>query len=76
VGHLKLLINDQTIPGIMSKMPHADWKQWATNCPEWMREEIENAFERIVGQKRTDPLKVAAAEEPTGWEIEGTNQRN
>jgi hypothetical protein len=55
----------------MSKMPHADWKRWATNCPEWMREEIKNAYERIVGQKRTDPLKVAAAE-TTGWELGGT----
>jgi hypothetical protein len=29
VGHLKLLSNIQTIPSIMGKMPHSDWKQWA-----------------------------------------------
>jgi hypothetical protein len=29
VGHLKLLIKNQTIPSIMGKMPHTDWKQWA-----------------------------------------------
>ncbi len=29
VGHLKMLINTQTLPSIMGKMPAADWKQWA-----------------------------------------------
>ncbi len=27
VGHLKLLINSQTFPNIIGKMPHTDWKQ-------------------------------------------------
>jgi hypothetical protein len=27
VGHLKLLSTNQTIPSIMGKMPHTDWKQ-------------------------------------------------
>jgi hypothetical protein len=33
VGHIGLLINDQTIPKIMGKMPFTDWKEWATRCP-------------------------------------------
>jgi hypothetical protein len=37
VGHLKLLINDQTIPNIMGKMPHTNWKQWAISRPEYCR---------------------------------------
>jgi hypothetical protein len=51
MGHLKLLINNQTIPNIMGKMPHTDGKQWATSRPEWMQVEIEEAFERFVEQK-------------------------
>jgi hypothetical protein len=30
IGRLDLLVNDQTVPRIMSKMPYADWKEWAT----------------------------------------------
>jgi hypothetical protein len=29
VGNLKLLVNDQTIPNIIWKMPQTDWKHWA-----------------------------------------------
>jgi hypothetical protein len=34
IGRLGLLINDQTIPKIMSKMPYTDWKEWATKRPD------------------------------------------
>jgi hypothetical protein len=27
IGRIELLINDQTIPRIMGKMPHIDWKE-------------------------------------------------
>ncbi len=33
MGRLGLLINDQTVPKIMSKMPYIDWKGWATRRP-------------------------------------------
>jgi hypothetical protein len=33
IGRLDLLINDQTVPRIMGKMPYADWKEWATQRP-------------------------------------------
>ncbi len=46
--HLKLLINDETIPLIMQRTPHADWKEWATNCPEWIHKNVEDAFQRFV----------------------------
>ncbi len=29
IGRLDLLVNDQTMPRIMGKMPYADWKEWA-----------------------------------------------
>jgi hypothetical protein len=34
IGRLGLLINDQTVPTIVGKMPYADWKEWATRRPE------------------------------------------
>jgi hypothetical protein len=34
VGHFKLLINDWTIPNIMGKIFHIDWKQWVISCPK------------------------------------------
>ncbi len=43
-GLLNRLINDQTLPGILAKMPPADWRQWAKERPAWMREAIEEAF--------------------------------
>ncbi len=46
IGRLGLLINDQTIPRIMGKMPYTDWKEWATKRPEWMQEDLGPMFER------------------------------
>ncbi len=37
VGHLKLLVNEQTLPSIMGKMLAADWKQWAVGRPLLLR---------------------------------------
>jgi hypothetical protein len=66
IGRLSLLINDQTIPRIMGKMPYADWKEWATKRPEWMREDLGPTFEKFVERKWQDALNVAAAE-PQPW---------
>jgi hypothetical protein len=60
------LINDQTLPGILAKMPPTDWRQWAKERPTWMREAIEEAFWNFVDQKWRDALNVAAAE-PPAW---------
>ncbi len=38
IKRLDLLVNDQTVPKIMGKMPFADWREWATKRPEWTRE--------------------------------------
>jgi hypothetical protein len=65
-GQLNRLINDQTLPGILAKMPPADWRQWAKERPAWMREAIEEAFWNFVDQKWRDALNVAAAE-PPAW---------
>jgi hypothetical protein len=65
-GLLHRLINDQTLPSILAKMPPNDWRQWAKERPTWMREAIEEAFWSFVDQKWRDALNVAAAE-PTGW---------
>jgi hypothetical protein len=66
IGRLGLLINDQTVPRIMSKMPYADWKEWATKRPDWMQQDMAATFERFVERKWQDALNVAAAE-PASW---------
>ncbi len=66
MGRIGLLINDQTIPKIMSKMPYTDWKEWATRRPDWMQQDVATAFEGFVERKWQDALNVAAAE-PASW---------
>jgi hypothetical protein len=65
-GLLGRLINDQTLPGVLAKMPPTDWRQRAKERPVWMREAIEEAFWNFVDQKWRDALNVAAAE-PPAW---------
>jgi hypothetical protein len=65
-GLLGRLINDQTLPGILARMPPTDWRQWARERPNWMREATEEAFWNFVDQKWRDALNVAAAE-PPAW---------
>jgi hypothetical protein len=65
-GLLGRLINNQTLPAILAKMPPADWRQWAKERPAWIRESIEEAFWSFVDQKWRDALNVAAAE-PSSW---------
>jgi hypothetical protein len=60
------LINDQTLPNILSRMPPMDWRQWARERPNWIRENPEEAFWSFVDQKWKDALNVAAAE-PSAW---------
>jgi hypothetical protein len=69
IGRLSLLINDQTIPKIMGKMPYTDWKEWATKRPEWLQKDLGPAFEGFVEQKWQDASNVAAAE-PQPWGAE------
>jgi hypothetical protein len=63
-GMLGRLINDQTLSNILSRMPPMDWRQWARERPNWMRETTEEAFWNFVDQKWRDALNVAAAEPP------------
>jgi hypothetical protein len=70
MGRIGLLINDQTIPKIMGKMPHTDWREWATRRPDWMQEDVFTAFEGFVEKKWQDALNVAAAE-PASWRGDG-----
>jgi hypothetical protein len=72
-GLLNRLINDQTLPSILAKMPPADWRQWAKERPAWMREAIEEAFWNFVDQKWRDALNVAAAE-PPAWGTGGSGR--
>ncbi len=69
-GLLSLLINDQTLPSILAKMPPSEWRQWAREWPTWMREAIEEAFWNFMDQKWKDALNVAAAEPPS-WGSSG-----
>jgi hypothetical protein len=66
IGRTELLINDQTIPRIMGKMPHIDWKEWATRRPDWMGQDVTTAFETFIERKWLDALNIAAAELPHG----------
>ncbi len=66
VGRIELLINDQTIPKIMGKMPYTDWREWATRRPDWLQQDVTTAFEGFVERKWQDALNVAAAE-PAAW---------
>jgi hypothetical protein len=65
-GLLHRLINNQTLPGILAKMPMGNWKQWAKERPVWIGGVMEDAFWTFVDQKWRDALNIAAAE-PTGW---------
>ncbi len=70
IGRVELLINNQTIPRIMGKMPHVDWKEWATKRPDWMRQDATSAFETFIERKWLDALNIAAAE-PAPWKGDG-----
>jgi hypothetical protein len=70
IGRIELLINDQTIPRIMGKMPPIDWKEWATKRPDWMGQDTGTAFEAFVERKWLDALNIAAAEH-SPWRGEG-----
>ncbi len=61
-----MLINDQTLPGILAKMPASDWNQRAKERPVWIGGVLEDTFWTFMDQKWRDALNVAAAE-PTGW---------
>jgi hypothetical protein len=43
-GLLHHLITDQTLPGILAKMPVGDWKRWAKERPVWIGSLKEDAF--------------------------------
>jgi hypothetical protein len=70
IGRIGLLINDQTIPKIMGKMPYTGWREWATRRPDWMQQDVATAFEGFVERKWQDALNIAAAE-PTSWRGDG-----
>jgi hypothetical protein len=61
IGRIGLLINDQTIPKIIGKMPYTDWREWATRRPDWMQQDVATAFEGFVERKWQDALNIAAA---------------
>jgi hypothetical protein len=69
IGKVNLLINDQTVPKIMGKMPFANWKEWATKRPKWARGDMGAAFENYVEKKWREALNEAAAE-PQGWDTD------
>jgi hypothetical protein len=51
VGLLHWLINNQTLPGILAKMPANDWRQWARERPTWIGGVMEEAFLTFIDQK-------------------------
>ncbi len=59
-GFLHRPINDQTLPGILAKMPANDWSQLAKERPLWIKEAVEEAFWTFLDQKWRDALRVEA----------------
>jgi hypothetical protein len=57
IGRIGLLINDQTIPKIMGKMPYTDWREWATRRPDWMQQDVATAFEGFVEEVAGRPQR-------------------
>jgi hypothetical protein len=70
IGRVELLVNDQTIPKIMSRMPPSDWKEWATKRPGWAGQDATLAFEEFIERKWLDVLNIAATE-PAPWRGDG-----
>jgi hypothetical protein len=70
IGRIELLVNDQTIPRIMSRMPPTDWKEWATRRPGWTGQDATSAFEEFIERKWLDALNIAATE-PAPWRGDG-----
>jgi hypothetical protein len=70
IGRIELLLNDQTIPQIMSKMPPFDWREWATKSSDWAGQDANLAFEDFIERKWLDAINIAATE-PTAWKGEG-----
>ncbi len=70
IGRVELLVNDQTIPKIMSRMPPSDWKEWATRRPGWTGQDAALAFEEFIERKWLDALNIAATE-PAPWRGDG-----
>ncbi len=66
IGRIELLLNDQTIPRIMSKMPPSDWKEWATKGPDWSGQDANLAFEDFIERKWLDAINIAATEPTPG----------
>jgi hypothetical protein len=73
ISRVDLLMTDQTIPKIMGKIPFADWKEWATKRPEWIRGNLGTAFKAYIERKWKDALNVVAAEHQ-GWEVDTTKK--
>jgi hypothetical protein len=73
-GLLRRLINDQTLPGILARMPASNCRQWAQERPIWIGNVVEEAFWAFVDQKWKDALNVAAAK-PSGWSLGGGGTR-
>jgi hypothetical protein len=70
IGRIELLLNDQTIPRIMSKMPPFDWREWATKGPDWTGQDASLAFEDFIERKWLDAINIAT-NEPASWRGEG-----
>jgi hypothetical protein len=70
IGRIEMVIYDQTIPKIMSRMPPADWKEWATRRPSWVDQDTALAFEEFIERKWQDALNIAATE-PSPWQGDG-----
>jgi hypothetical protein len=42
-----MIVNEQTLSGIIGRMPGADWKQWAKEVTVLMQVEVSSAYEGL-----------------------------
>jgi hypothetical protein len=47
MGLTKMIVNEQTLSGIIGRMPGADWKQWAKEVTVLMQVEVSSAYEGL-----------------------------
>jgi hypothetical protein len=43
-----MLMNEPSLSNIMRRMPAVDWKQWAMDMPNWIKDMVESAFDKFV----------------------------
>jgi hypothetical protein len=75
MGRIGLLINNQTIPKIMGKMPYTDWREWTTRRPDWMQQDVARPSRGSSrGNGRTPSMSPQRSQPPGEGTVRGPTQ--